>query len=498
MKEKIKEHISKHSIIYGAILIFFCIAGYGMADINLTLSDEMFNFANIFKLYNGVELYSENNIIVTPLYFYLVNFIFKLFGANMLVFKIINVIIFEIIMVIIIKMLKKLGVPVVRSVVYILLLIFPFLRDLFVCGTNYNTLAMLFWLLGMNFIIKKDKLEVKALEQGIISALVFATKQNIGIYYLLGITLFTLYNHKKELKIAIKKILGIYTVFAIITAGWCLILALNGQFKDFINYCFLGIGEFSKNNTSMLWGEMLYYIIPISIIIGVIIWVKKYKISKDNKIYKTIIFLGCFMIAALPIGYPIFNSYHVKLSIVPSVILLIYLGNCIMNLISDLLKHKAIFIVIVIYITILIILNFVQIGLFIGTLSNPNYELEYNDGFYGTRLAEGYKNALGEISTFIKEKEAEGKEVIIFSGEANLYEVPLGRHKKDYDLPYLGNWGYKGEERIINEIKNFKKTYVIMREEDYIGQESERVKDVIKEEYESMGDLAGYKLYYKE
>ena len=37
-----------------------------------------------------------------------------------------------------------------------------------------------------------------------------------------------------------------------------------------------------------------------------------------------------------------------------------------------------------------------------------------------------------------------------------------------------------------------------MREEDYIGQESERVKDVIKEEYESIGDFAGYKLYYKE
>lgn len=498
MKEKIKKHISKHSIIYGAILVFFCIAGYGMADRNLVLSDEMFNFANIFKLYNGVELYSENNIIITPLYFYLVNFIFKLFGANMLIFKIINVIIFEIIMIIIIKMLKKLGVPVIRSVVYILLLIFPFLRDLFVCGTNYNTLAMLFWILGMNFIIKKDELEVRVLEQGIISALVFATKQNIGIYYLLGLTLFILYNHKKELKTAIKKLLGIYAIFTIVTAGWCVILAANGQFKDFINYCFLGIGEFSNNNTSLLWGEMLYYIIPVSIIIGVIVWVKKYKVSKDNKIFRITMFLICFMIAALPIGYPIFNSYHVKLSIVPSIILLIYLGNCIMNLISDLLKHKAIFIVLIIYVAILIILNFIQIGLFIQIIADPNYELDYTDGFYGTKLADGYKNALEEISSFIKEKETEGKDVIIFSGEANLYEVPLGRHNKDYDLPYLGNWGYKGEDRIIKEIKDFENTYIIMREEDYIGQESEKVKDVIKEEYEDLGEIAGYKLYYKE
>lgn len=498
MKEKIKKHISKHIFLYSAILIFFCIAGYGLGDTKLVLGDEMFNFANAFKLANGVKLYSENNVIITPLFFYGMSIIFKVFGSNVLIFKIINIITFEIIIIIIIKMLKKLDVPVHRAVVYILLLIFPFLRDLFICGNNYNTLAMLFWVLGMYLVIKKDKLEVKVIEQGIISAIIFATKQNIGLIYLLALTIYTIYNYKKELKQAIKKLFGIYLLFAILTGAWCIALYLDGQFFDFINYCFLGMGEFSNENLSASLANVIYYIIPIALLIGFIIARKKIGIKKESMLYKVTVFFSIFMFVAILIGYPIFNIYHVKLSLIPSIILLMYFGDCIIRQILELCTHKAIIITLAIIISILVIYNVFVLIQYILRITNENYELNYSDAFYGFEITEEYKNDLNDIKNFVQEKEKNGEQVIIFSATANLYEVPLGRNIKDYDLPHLGNWGYKGEERIINEIKNFSHTYILMKDEDWIGQESTKAKEVIKSEYKQLDDIAGYNLYYKE
>ena len=194
MKEKIKNHIKKHKIIYSALLILFCFSGLILSFNKIELTDELFTFANTYKLHNGVSLYSENNVIDTPLFFYIGNIFLSVLGANFFVYKIYGIVIFEVIFLISLNILRKLKVQTGRAVVYILLILLPFTKTLFVNGANYSTLALLFWLLGMNFVIKKDKFEIKPIQQGIISALIFATKQNIGVYYLIAITLFKIYN----------------------------------------------------------------------------------------------------------------------------------------------------------------------------------------------------------------------------------------------------------------------------------------------------------------
>jgi len=265
MKEKIKNHIKEHKIIYSALLILFCFSGLILSFNKIELTDELFTFANTYKLHNGVSLYSENNVIDTPLFFYIGNIFLSVLGTNFFAYKIYGIVIFEVIFLISLNILRKLKVPTGRAVVYILLILLPFTKTLFVNGANYSTLALLFWLLGMNFIIKKDKFEIKPIQQGIISALVFATKQNIGVYYLIAITLFTIYNYRKERKTILKKLVSTYIIFALITAIWCIILALQGQFIDFINYCVLGIGEFAKNHFDFQdWRIILYTSICIS------------------------------------------------------------------------------------------------------------------------------------------------------------------------------------------------------------------------------------------
>ena len=192
MKEKIKEYIKRHQFAYSALLILCCFFSQIFYCNSIDVSDELFTFANTYKLHNGINLYSQNNVIDTPLFFWIGNLFLSIFGDNFFVYKIYGIIIFEVIFLLQLNILRKLKVPTARATVYVLLISLPFTKTLMGSGANYNNLAILFCLLGMNFIIKKDSLHVNIIEQGIVSALIFATKQNIGIYYLMGLTILSL------------------------------------------------------------------------------------------------------------------------------------------------------------------------------------------------------------------------------------------------------------------------------------------------------------------
>ena len=67
--------VKKHDNIF-AILLFF-LATFGIAlDVGIASSDEICNFQNAYKLYNGFQIYKDINIIVTPLFFWGSNIIY--------------------------------------------------------------------------------------------------------------------------------------------------------------------------------------------------------------------------------------------------------------------------------------------------------------------------------------------------------------------------------------------------------------------------------------
>ena len=498
MKKKIMEHIKKHKFIYSAILILFCFSGLVIAFYKLGVTDEIFTFANIYKLDNGVGLYSENNVIITPLYFYIGYAFLKIFGMNMFVYKLFGILIFEIIFLVILKILNKLNITISKGVIYIILILVPFAKILYINGPNYNTLAMLFWLIGMCQLIKKDKFEVKILEQGLISALIFASKQNIGIYYLIGLSIFTIYNYRANIKTILKKLFSIYIVFGIVTIAWIGILAIQGEFKDFINYCFLGIGEFSQKHMKVNKWYMLWYLIPLLTIIGVIIAKTKYHVSSENKILKITIFFLCFMISSLLIGYPLFNIYHITLAVFISIIYCIYIAEQVLFKMKDILDRKPVRVVLIGYIILVLLINIIQITKFTKFITSDEYNVSFDNPYFGMYITEEWKNKINEIINFIEEKKQNNQEVVIFSNEANIYQILLKQNYQDFDLPHLGNWGYKGEERVLNKIKNLKDTFILIKEDKVIKQESETIKEYIKDNYNKTGDIAGFEIYYIE
>ena len=495
MKEKIKNHIKKHKILYSALLILVCFSGLILSFNEIELTDELFTFANTYKLHNGISLYSENNIIDTPLFFYIGNLFFSVFGANFLVYKLYGIVIFEIIFLISLNILRKLKVPIGRAVVYILLILLPFTKTLFVNGANYSTLAVLFWLLGMNCVIKKDKFEVKPLQQGIISSLVLATKQNIGAYYLIAITLFTIYNYRKNIKTIFKKLVSTYIVFALITAIWCIILILQGQFMDFINYCVLGIGEFAKNHFDLQDWRIILYAIPILALVGLVIANRKYGISLENKIMKTTIFFLCFMFPSLLIGYPIFNVYHIELAMVVSMVYCMYMAEQVVVHTKEIFLVKPVKVVVIVYIMFVLLINAFYIG---STVLKGSYKTDYDNPYFGMLATEEMKNKINEIVNFVELKEENNQKVIIFSEEANIYQIVLGKNYQDFDLPLLGNWGYNGEERVFNEIKEMHDSFILIKDSSRTNQESVKIKQYIKNNYNRTGEIQGFEIYYIE
>ncbi|CDE10407.1 unknown [Clostridium sp. CAG:354] len=495
MKEKIKNHIKKHKIIYSALLILFCFSGLILSFNKIELTDELFTFANTYKLHNGISLYSENNVIDTPLFFYIGNIFLSVLGANFFAYKIYGIFIFEVIFLISLNILRKLKVPTGRAVVYILLILLPFTKTLFVNGANYSTLALLFWLLGMNLVIKKDKFEVKPIQQGIISALVFATKQNIGVYYLIAITLFTIYNYRKEIKTILKKLVSTYIIFVLITAIWCIILILQGQFIDFINYCVLGIGEFAQNHFDFQDWRIILYAIPVFALVGLIIANKKYGISLENKPMKATIFFLCFMFPSLLIGYPIFNAYHIELAMVVSMVYCMYMAEQVIIYTKEIFLVKPVKIVIIGYIVFVLLINAFYIG---STIIKGAYKTDYNNPYFGMLATEEMKNKINEIVNFVELKEEKNQKVIIFSEEANIYQIVLGKNYQDLDLPLLGNWGYNGEERVLNKIMNLKDSFILIKDTSRTNQESEKIKQYIKNNYNRTGEIQGFEIYYIE
>lgn len=101
------------------------------------------------------------------------------------------------------------------------------------------------------------------------------------------------------------------------------------------------------------------------------------------------------------------------------------------------------------------------------------------------------------ISEYIAEQENDGKNVIILSYKANLYNVNLNRNNGDFDLYFMGNLGSKGEQGLINKIKELKNTIILTEknEENFIGQEAINARKYVVDNYKKIGEIQKYNIY---
>ena len=498
--EKISKIINKNENIFIILLIAISLIGV-VFNVTLDVNDELWNFQNIYKMYNEFEIYKDANVICTPLFFYLGKIIFNILGANFFVFRIYNIFIFLFYYFMTYKILRELGINIKISTISMLMLI---MFDGYVIPrvmANYNSLAVAFSLLGVYLLIKnKCVINTKnIIVQTIISFLIILTKQNIGAFYLVALTIVILVKNKKNKTKVILQEVGILIV---LSAIFLIVLKINGLLDGFINYTILGMGQFTNENISIFIPCIIIDIAILLINLFVSVFLIKQKQILINKEEKNNLFvLNCFSIALSLLIYPIVNVTHLLFAINLAIVLLIYIFSIIIRKSELELKKVNSLITLVCIILILVDIT-VNIYCFINwsrEIFDEQYVYNYNQPFFGAIIENEIDKDIEKVTNYIEEKENEGKDVIIFSSRAALYMVPLKQSNGLYDLPFNGNFGDLDEQDIEEDLNQKENTLILIEktndENSLRWQENKNIYNYIKENFKYCEDINEFEVY---
>lgn len=493
MKEIISKIKEKDDIII--FLMVLCISVGITLNMSIVATDEIWNLQSIYKMYNGYEIYKEFNVIITPLFFWCAEFIFHLFGANLVIFRLSHCVLMTIYYLLIYKLLKKLEIPKSISLLVNLgfislgftgLISFPLIRT----GFNYNQMAMLLVILGI-YLLTNKRFQKNYILQAILTVLAFLTKQTVGIYYIIANIIYLIVSNnskeekiKKEIQYIIFMILGIFL--------FLLILFCNDILYNFFDYTFGGILEFADKNVAFEFKSLAYLVaITILNIVASVLVIKKkcFTNEQEENIKRLLIFSIVFAFVA----YPIFNQFHVILVMSFSVINLVYI---IYNLFKD-FKEKICKIAIVINcICIIGLIAYSGYNLleWKNTIESEEYPYSWEEPFFGGIITKEEYEKNETVIQYIKENE---KNVIILSDKAALYMVPLKRNNGDFDLPLKGNFGSQGEDGLIEKINNMENTQFLIYngDEERVYQEVEKSIEYVKNTMEYVGKIDCFDIY---
>lgn len=376
-------------------LIIICILTLIFNLVCLTMTgDEIWNYGFAYNIATGLVPYKDFNMVVTPLFPVMSGLFMKIIGINIVTFHIFNAIMCAIIF----YYMKKF-IPKAHYLVYAIFLS----KSL----PNYNVACMLLMYILMNM---EDKKRNDYLI-GIILGLTFLTKQNIGIFLCIP-TLFT-----KDIKKILKRITGFIIPNLIIL----IYLLLNKCLYQYIDYTFLGVGSFAKENIQ------IYPVCLIAILISIIYLTYKYKKTKDLKI----LYLLFFQLMAFPLTEP----YHVLIPLIPTIGYLLSTLN---------LNKKIITATFIIFITTIFSVNIYDI--YQKKIIYPNITNQYKY----RRLFPENDIAIANIANYINTIE---DELYIISVSAYTIKLEANKTINKYDLLNNGNLGKDGHIKIINEIE---------------------------------------------
>lgn len=499
--KKIKDFILKYDNIFVFIVILMVTSIFSL-NTKFYVSDEQWNFGNIYKMINGGMIYVDNNVIITPLFFLIGKMLLITFGVNFVTFRIYGLIIYASLIFCSYLLLKQIGIKRNYSFLVSLFLLNTAI-NIAVGGANYNLMAMTFVFIGIIVQNSKLKNNYKSIIEGILLFIVFFTKQNIGTFYIIGLIVYQISEIKgkeKNVKKEIIKALFIELLIAFV----CLVVAIiimniNGCLEGFINYCVLGIGEFNKNLATDHIVTVLLDIGSIALLIILNLFIEKiFKANNKKESEKKLILIEC--ICMLFVQYPIFNTYHIEISFfLHKLYLAIILAVLIDEFLNDNKKKKINKAMNIASITIVIggiILAIVHFNFYLGQLKK-SYINERYKMYYGMNIKEDHIKSINKITEYILNEKNKGNKVIIISYKAMIYNIPAGINNKAFDLPFIGNFGADGEKGMIEKISSMKNTKILITkdEKDKLFQESKKIRDFIISNLEYENDIEEYMIY---
>lgn len=493
--KKVINFVKKYDNIFVFILILLTIISK-VYNVYLNNGDESFNFFNSYKLANGLTIYKDNNVIITPLFFYIAAIFLKIFGENILVYRTFNLIISTFTFFLCYIVLKELKVNKRFSLLYTLL-ITALTSSVVGGGANYNVLAYGFYLLGFYLLLKLSKGTVKSIVQGMMLFIVFITYQKLGVAYFIAIIFYEIIN--KDIKSLLKELCTSF----ILLISFLAYLYLQGNLYDFVNYVILGMFEFGSKNWAIegnIFSILLFLLIPIMTLMATIVTTKvirtkvKSKDENKNDIIRQMYFCFAFAICTYIIIIPIINIYHVYLASIMMIIDLMYIIDFLIKPIIEEVSIKNIINTIILCIIIVFLINsgkgLLQYHYLATNTSNKS-------PFYGAIIDSQTEKTIIEVGEYIKQND---KETIVLSTYAPLISLYLNDlDNKEYDLALRGNLGKEGEEGLIEKIKKLNNTQILLLhetdQEKEIYQFAYDVAYYIKQNFDYVGQIDKFDIY---
>lgn len=462
--------------------------------------DELWNFNVARGISNGLVPYRDISMVSTPLLGFLSAIPLKIFGQEMFFTRIFAVVLTLFCFILICKILKNLDIK--RGMSNFIMLIF-FLIIVDFVAMSYNILALL-------FVLEIILLDVKSVKEekwkklivdffiGVLAGLVICSKQSIGLI----VTVITVLNPffyidtKSDIKVSLKKsairALGCFVPVIVLV----IYLSINHAFRDFISYSISGIKTFSN---SIPYGDLLkskYFpvkigciVIPIVLGISIITNIVLKYLKRESNIFYI---LTVYSLAMFCIAFPISDSEHFVIAIIPSCFLIIF---AIKKLINKFIKKD--FRYVIEFFNIFSVILILSIALWLELTNNEALgqisKYDFAKHFKYINIPSGLNKSINEVDDFILSNE---KNVYILDATAAVYMIPLDRYNKNYDMFCIGNLGDGGEDSIIEEIKREDAIYLIMKNEENVNwQNPTKVRSYIKENMELVGNISFFEIY---
>lgn len=368
------------------VILCFIFSFLFLLFIQPVVGDAIWNYGFSYNITNGMIPYKDFNLVITPLYSFLGSFFVKLFGNYLFSLHILSSLLITIMMVLLFNTIRW------KS-----LILWPMV--VFFAIPSYNLLS-LFWVILILYLVymKKDN----DLVLGLVIGLLFLTKQNVGICLLIP----GLYYSRSKVKYLLSFILPILLML--------LYLISNNALYNFIDYCFLGLFEFSEENK--LLGIQVIFEILILLFLFYKLVVNKFKT-------KEVFYILMFQVMA----YPIFDAYHLCIALVPVVYYFI----------KDL---KSIHIEIIWFCFVWLLFLFVT-----------PYEIDVHYEKDFLFLTKNIGINLTEVESMIRKYTSNGEDYY-FIGNAYPIKLYMGEKINKFDLLNNGNMGYNGSAKYIDEI----------------------------------------------
>ncbi len=480
--------INKKEICIFITLLIFILSQFMTKKV--TNLDEIWNFNTARCMANGLIPYKDISLITGPLLPFIFAIFLKIFGQEMLVTRILAIILDTIFLFLIYKIMCKLKIK--DYIKYLALICIAYImREHFTFDYNFACLFVTLIIIYLD--IEKDKDSWKKdLVIGILAGITITLKQTMGLVIAVATIGYKILEVRnlEDFKLFVKKAL-IRTAGVLIVGTIFIITLLSlGCFQDYIDYCILGVSTFTnkisylkliKNKDLVI--RFLSIVPIISTISLMILYIKKQE--------RQALILFVYSIITLVFVYPISDVEHFMLGIVVSIISIAYL----LNLIHDKIKipKKQEMFVGNFLLCFMFIIVFIILGYSIRDLKNENINFEI-EHFKYLPIDEESINVIKEIDEFVLAQE---KNVYILDANAALYMIPINRYNKNYDLFNVGNFGSKGEQGQIENLKKENDKIVLIRKNGISRnwQNPEEVRNFVKENMRKTGEIAIFDIY---